>query len=65
MSDEVDRDLVERFVKGDQTAFELLFRQFERDVFGWILGIVRDPSAAEDALARIIREGADFGHGAW
>ena len=50
MPDEVDRDLLERFVQGDSAAFELLFRQFERDVFGWILRIVRDTSAAEDAL---------------
>lgn len=47
---EVDGDLLERFVKGDQEAFESLFRQFEREVFGWILRIVRDPSAAEDVL---------------
>lgn len=50
MPDEVDGDLFERFVKGDQDAFESLFRQFEREVFGWILRIVRDPSAAEDVL---------------
>ena len=50
MPDEVDRDLLERFVQGDSAAFESLFRQFERDVFGWIMRIVRDTSAAEDAL---------------
>ena len=50
MPDEVDGGLLERFVKGDQDAFESLFRQFEREVFGWILRIVRDPSAAEDIL---------------
>ena len=50
MPDEVDRDLLERFVQGDQAAFESLFRQFEHEVFGWILRIVRDTSAAEDAL---------------
>lgn len=50
MADEVDGALLERFVKGDQDAFESLFRQFERDVFGWIVRIVRDRSAAEDVL---------------
>ena len=50
MPGEVDGDLLERFVKGDQDAFESLFRRFEREVFGWILRIVRDRSAAEDVL---------------
>jgi RNA polymerase sigma-70 factor (ECF subfamily) len=50
MLDAVPRDLLERFVRGDEDAFESLFRLFERDVYGWILRIVRDPSAAEDAL---------------
>ena len=50
MPDEVPRDLLERFVHGDGQAFESLFRLFEREVYRWILRIVRDPSAAEDAL---------------
>jgi RNA polymerase sigma-70 factor, ECF subfamily len=50
VTDDFDADLIERFVGGDQTAFESLFRQFERDVFRWIVRIVRDPAAAEDAL---------------
>lgn len=50
MADEVDVALLERFVKGDQDAFESLFRQFEREVFGWIVRIVRDSNAAEDVL---------------
>ena len=50
MPDEVPRDLLERFVRGDDQAFESLFRLFEREVYRWILRIVRDPSAAEDAL---------------
>lgn len=50
MPDEVESDLLERFVKGEQDACESLFRQFEHEVFGWILRIVRDPSAAEDVL---------------
>ena len=50
MPDEVPRDLLERFVRGDDQAFESLFRLFEREVYRWILRIVRDPNAAEDAL---------------
>jgi RNA polymerase sigma-70 factor (ECF subfamily) len=50
MPDDVDGDLLARFVRGDQAAFEALFRQFERDVYGWIVRIVRDTTAAEDAV---------------
>ena len=50
MQDEPDRELLRRFTHGDREAFEALFRQFEREVYRWILRIVRDPSAAEDAL---------------
>src|SRR6478672_9172925 len=50
MPDGLDGELLERFVRGDQAAFEILFRQFEGDVYRWILRIVRDPSAADDVL---------------
>ena len=71
--DEVDPRLLERFVQGDQAAFEILFRQFERDVYGWILRITRDAGAAEDALVdafwRAYRSRARFdasrSFGAW
>jgi RNA polymerase sigma-70 factor (ECF subfamily) len=50
VQDEPDRDLLRRFTQGDREAFEALFRQFEREVYRWILRIVREPSVAEDAL---------------
>src|SRR5713101_1315440 len=50
MPDELDGELLRRFVQGDQDAFESLFRQFEIEVFHWILRIVRDTSIAEDIL---------------
>src|SRR5581483_9305639 len=37
-----------RFRQGEVEAFETLFRTHQRLVFGWVLRIVRDPSAAED-----------------
>ena len=37
-----------QFAAGDLEAFETLFRQFQAEVYGWIVRIVRDPSAAED-----------------
>jgi RNA polymerase sigma-70 factor, ECF subfamily len=41
-------ELLKRFRQGDPEAFEALFRTFQGDVYGWIVRIVRDASAAED-----------------
>ncbi len=41
-------DPLDRFRLGDVDAFEELFRLHQRAVYGWILRIVRNPSAAED-----------------
>jgi RNA polymerase sigma-70 factor, ECF subfamily len=73
MPDEVERHLLDGFAQGDHQAFEALFRQFEADVFRWILRIVRDRAAAEDALVetfwRAYRSRARFdparSFGAW
>jgi DNA-directed RNA polymerase specialized sigma24 family protein len=40
-------ELLKRFRQGDPEAFEALFRQLQAEVYGWIVRIVRDPSAAE------------------
>lgn len=50
MSGTPGRDLLEGFVRGDQTAFEALFRQLGPEVYGWILRIVRDASVADEVL---------------
>ena len=50
MPDELDVDLLRRFVEGDLGAFEALFKHFESEVYRWILRIVRDPAGAEDVL---------------
>ena len=73
MPDELDGELLRRFVQGDQDAFESLFRQFEIEVFPWIVRIVRDASSAEDVLVeafwRAYRARASFdssrSFGAW
>jgi RNA polymerase sigma-70 factor (ECF subfamily) len=39
---------LERFAAGDLVAFEALFREFQRPVYGWIMRIVRDRGAAEE-----------------
>jgi RNA polymerase sigma factor (sigma-70 family) len=41
-------ELLKSFRQGDPEAFEALFRQFQAEVYGWIVRIVRDPAAAED-----------------
>jgi RNA polymerase sigma-70 factor (ECF subfamily) len=41
-------DPLERFAGGDVDAFEILFRQYQSEVYGWIVRIVRNPPAAED-----------------
>ncbi|MGA9898112.1 MAG: RNA polymerase sigma factor [Terriglobales bacterium] len=41
-------ELLQRFAHGDLEAFESLFRQFQGEVFRWIVRIVRDHGIAED-----------------
>jgi RNA polymerase sigma-70 factor (ECF subfamily) len=50
MSDTADADVLRRFVAGDRDAFETVYRDCHREVYTWILRIVRDPTAADDAL---------------
>jgi RNA polymerase sigma-70 factor (ECF subfamily) len=40
--------VLERFREGDLDAFEALFREHQRSVFGWILRIARNAATAED-----------------
>ena len=73
MPDVDEGELLARFVHGDRDAFERIFRRYEREVYRWILRIVREPTAAEDALIeafwRAYRSRARFdpsrGFGAW
>src|ERR1700676_2732310 len=57
-------DLLERFAAGDPEAFEVLFRQHQRQVYAWIVRIVRDSGIAEDLTVetfwRIYRSRARF-----
>lgn len=73
MHDDVERGLLDRFVRGDQAAFEQLFRLFSPDVRRWSLKILRDPAGADDvtveAFWRAFRARARFdpsrGFGPW
>jgi RNA polymerase sigma-70 factor (ECF subfamily) len=57
-------ELLERFAAGDLEAFEALFRQHQREVYAWIIRIVRDTGIAEDLTVetfwRIYRSRARF-----
>ncbi len=41
-------NVLNQFRRGNLDAFESIFREHQRSVYGWILRIVGDPSAAED-----------------
>jgi RNA polymerase sigma-70 factor, ECF subfamily len=66
-------ELLERFAAGDLEAFETLFRQHQRQVYAWVVRIVRDSGIAEDLTVetfwRIYRSRARFdpdgNFGAW
>lgn len=68
-----EETLLAAFRSGSEPAFEALFRRHQREVFGWILRIVRDPGTAEDltieTFFRIHRAHARFeptrGFGPW
>jgi RNA polymerase sigma-70 factor, ECF subfamily len=65
--------VLRQFCQGDLNAFEALFRSHQREVYSWIIRIVRDPSAAEDLTVetfwRVHRAHARFdparSFGAW
>lgn len=66
-------EMLERFAAGELDAFEILFRHFQAEVYGWIVRIVRDPAIAEELTIetfwRIHRAHARFdkqrSFGAW
>jgi RNA polymerase sigma factor (sigma-70 family) len=70
---ELRSKVLAQFAAGDLDAFETLFREFQGEVYGWVIRIVRDPAAAEDLTVetfwRIYRARARFdpgrGFGAW
>jgi RNA polymerase sigma-70 factor (ECF subfamily) len=59
-----EQDLLLAFRHGDLSAFEALFRRHQREVFGWVLRIVRNPATAEELTVetfwRIYRAHARF-----
>ncbi|HEY2858677.1 MAG TPA: sigma-70 family RNA polymerase sigma factor [Terracidiphilus sp.] len=68
-----EAQMLSEFRGGNEAAFEALFRKYQREVYRWVLRIVRDPGAAEDltieTFFRIHRAHARFdparGFGPW
>ncbi len=50
MADTSDADLLTRFRAGEAAALEALFERYEAQVYQFLLGVLRDHHAAEDAL---------------
>ena len=50
MPDEPSADVLGQFARGDHDALHALFRQFEGEIYRWVVRIVRDPSAADDVV---------------
>jgi RNA polymerase sigma-70 factor (ECF subfamily) len=48
-----EKELIQRCQQGDQTAFELLLKKFERKVFGLIYQLVRSPAEVEDIAQEV------------
>lgn len=47
-SSAMETEVLRRFSAGDLPSFETLFRQYQRQVYVWVVRIVRDAGAAED-----------------
>ena len=48
MTEAAERELLGLFVRGDHGALETLFARYQREVYHWVLRIVRDTAEAED-----------------
>src|SRR5207253_10240597 len=49
-ADPSDPELLARFRTGDAAALDLLFERYETPLYCFLLGVLRDPHRAEDAL---------------
>ena len=60
-------EVLDRFRQGEADAFETIYREHQREVYGWILRIVRNAGTAEELTVetfwRIYRAHAAFDPG--
>lgn len=61
-----DEELLRRFTQGDDGAFEVLVRRFERPLYNFILRSTRDPEQAAEVLQevflRAVQRSGEFQH---
>jgi len=50
MADIADAELLTRFRSGDASALDVLFERYERPLFQFLVGVLRDHHQAEDVL---------------
>src|SRR5947209_15991302 len=50
MDDIPDGELLARFRAGDERSLQALFERYEAGVYQFLVGVLRDPHLAEDAL---------------
>lgn len=55
-SRETDEALLARTVRGDEVAFETLFRSYQQRLFRYLVGQVRDDSVAEELVCETMTE---------
>src|SRR3954467_13347226 len=48
-----DRQLVARIRRGDDRAFETLYRRYHRRIYAYVLGMVKDHGRAEDVTQEV------------
>ncbi|GIW79796.1 MAG: RNA polymerase sigma factor [Gemmatales bacterium] len=59
MTEASDAELLARFHDGDAAALEAIFERYERVLYQFLLGILRDHHAAEDALQETFVRGLE------
>lgn len=55
-SADTDEALLARIVRGDEVAFEPLFRSYQQRLFRYLVGLVRDDSVAEELVCETMTE---------
>ena len=48
-------EVLDRFRQGEADAFETIYREHQREVYGWILRIVRNAGTAEELTVDVYK----------
>lgn len=52
-TDITDEALLAEYRRGDEDAFTHLFRRYSRRIFGYVLGLLKDPDAADEVTQKV------------